>query len=178
MPCIVKKTLDKIVAKGNHYIVKLKGNQPKLKAAAESAVINEKPISYHVEEEIIRGRLEIRQTYLYQRQNNLAKGWESINLIVYVHRQFLSKDKEHKTDSFYVSDLQTADARHIAEGIRSHWHIENKLHYAKDVIMREDTRCTGNKVAAANLALFRNFAFNILKTKNKSIKQATEIFAN
>jgi len=45
-------------------------------------------------------------------------------------------------------------------------------------IMREDALCTKNKTAAANLALFRNFAYNILKTKDKSIKQATEIFAN
>jgi predicted transposase YbfD/YdcC len=66
----------------------------------------------------------------------------------------------------------------LAEGIRSHWHIENKFHYVKDVMMREDKECTSNKAAAANLALLRSLAFNILKTKNKSIKQATEIFAN
>jgi hypothetical protein len=45
-------------------------------------------------------------------------------------------------------------------------------------MMQEDAKCTKNKPAAANLALFRNFAFNILKTKDKSIKQATEISAN
>ena len=38
--------------------------------------------------------------------------------------------------------------------------------------------CTKNKAAAPVLALLRNFAFNILKNQNKSIKQATEIFAN
>jgi len=62
--------------------------------------------------------------------------------------------------------------------VRSHWYIENKLHYTKDVIMREDKECTANKDAAAKLALLRNFAFNILKNSNKSIKHATEIFAN
>ena len=108
----------------------------------------------------------------------MDNGWESINLMVYVHRNFLSKHKEHKTDSFYVSDLQTCDAKLIAEGIRSHWYIENKLHYVKDVVMREDKECTANKDAAAKLALLRNIAFNILKNENKSIKHATEIFAN
>ena len=44
--------------------------------------------------------------------------------------------------------------------------------------MREDKERTSNKNAAANLALLRDFAFNILKTKNKSVKQATEFFAN
>ena len=136
------------------------------------------PVGYHREEAISRGRLEIRETYLYARENNLAEGWESVGTIAFVCRNFLSKTKEHKTESFYISDIQTTDAKYIAKGIRSHWHIENKLHYTKDVIMQEDTRSTKNKNAAANLALFRDFAFNILKTQNKSIKYATEIFAN
>jgi len=174
MLCIVKKTLHKITENGNHYVVKVKGNQPKLKMAIEETIINTEPISYHKEEAITRGRLEIRETYLYDRQNNLAQGWESINRVVYVRRNFLSKKKEHKTDSFYVSDLQTSDAKLIAEGIRSHWHIENKL----DVIMKEDVQSTKNKHAAANLAILRNFAFNILKNNDKSIKKATEMFAN
>jgi hypothetical protein len=44
--------------------------------------------------------------------------------------------------------------------------------------MKEDASCTKNMAAAANLALLRDIAFNILKTENKSIKQASEIFAN
>jgi len=44
--------------------------------------------------------------------------------------------------------------------------------------MREDSESTSNKIVAANRALLREFDFNILKTKNKSIKHATEIFAN
>jgi predicted transposase YbfD/YdcC len=159
-------------------VVKVKGNQPRLKSAIEETIVFCESIGYYKEEEITRGRFEIRETYLYARRDNLDKGWESINLIVYVHRYFLSKQKEHKTDSYYVSDLKTTDAKFMASGIRSHWGIENKLHYTKDVTMREDAECTANKTAAANLALLRDFAFNILKTKNKSIKQATEIFAN
>ena len=161
----------------NHYLVKVKGNQPKLKAAIEETIILREPVSSHREENICRGRLEIRETFLYTRENNLAEGWESVQTIALVCRNFLSKNKEHKTESLYISDLQTTNAKYIAQGIRSHWHIENKLHYTKDVIMLEDSKCTKNKQAAANLALLRDFAFNILKTENKSIKQATEIFA-
>jgi predicted transposase YbfD/YdcC len=137
-----------------------------------------KPVGYHREEAVSKGRMEIRETYLYIRESNLADGWDSVKTIACVLRNFLSKTKEHKTKSFYITDLQTADAENIATGIRSHWYIENKLHYTKDVIMQEDALCTKNRQAAANLALFRDFAFNILKTENKSIKQATEIFAN
>lgn len=66
----------------------------------------------------------------------------------------------------------------MAEGIRSHWGIENKLHYTKDVTMREDAESTANKKVASNLALFRDFAFNILKSRQRSIKYVCEIFAN
>lgn len=147
-------------------------------AAARQTVCESEPVDYHCEEEISRGRLEIRETYLYQRQDNMAPGWESISRIAYVRRTFLSKAKEHRTESYYISDLQTNDARFMAQGIRSHWGIENKLHYTKDVTMREDAESTKNKKEAANLALFRDFAFNMLKTKNRSIKYACEIFAN
>ena len=178
MRCIVKKTLNKIVGKGNHYVVKVKNNQPKLRQALEKTTKTTKPIDSHVEEKIIRGRCEIRTTLIYEREDNLAKGWESIKRIIVVRRDFLSKRKEHKTDSIYISDIQNNSAEYFAKGIRSHWGIENKLHYTKDVTMREDKECTKDKQAAANLALFRDFAFNILKTKNKSIKYASECFQN
>ena len=158
--------------------MKVKGNQPKLLNAVKQTVTEEKPIDYSKEEAIVRGRLEIRETFLYARMDNMAEGWESISRIAYVKRCFLSKTKEHNSESFYVSDLKNDSAKFFAQGIRSHWGIENKLHFTKDVTMREDAECTKNKRAAPNLALFRNFAFNILKTKDKSIKYASEIFAN
>ena len=135
-------------------------------------------MDYYQQEAISRGRLEIRQTYLYRRKENLPEGWQSISRIAYVHRICLTKDSERTSDSFYVTDLKTDDARYMAEGIRSHWGIENKLHYTKDVTIREDAGSTANKKAASNLAPFRDFAFNIRKTRQKSIKYACEIFAN
>lgn len=111
-------------------------------------------------------------------QDNIPEGWPSLNRIVFVQREFISKDKYHKTDSYYITDLLSNNAAYLAQGIRSHWYIENKLHYVKDVVMKEDIASTKNKVAAPNLAIFRDFAFNILKKENKSIKYASEIFAN
>jgi predicted transposase YbfD/YdcC len=48
----------------------------------------------------------------------------------------------------------------FASGIPGHWYIENKLHYTKDVTMREDKTSTKNKKEAANLTLFRDITFN------------------
>ena len=87
--------------------------------------------------------------------------------------------QRHRTDSIYISDKQNNIAEYFAKGIRSHCGIENKLHYTKDVTTCEDKECTKDKQAAANnLALCRNFAFNILKTKNMSNKYTSEYFEN
>lgn len=161
----------------NHYLVKVKANQPKLLASIRQAVQKSSPLDVFVEEQTTRGRMEIRSTYLFEKEG-LPEGWDSVARVIYLKREFLSEKKYHSTDSFYITDLESNDAPYIAGGIRSHWGIENKLHYTKDVIMREDKEGTKNKTAAANLALFRDFAFNILKAQNKSIKYATECFAN
>ena len=178
MRFIAKKTLNRIAAGGNHYVVKVKDNQKKLKNAIEYTILSSKPIDVYKTTEQNRGRFESRTTYVYERQDNLAVGWESVSLLVYIRRETIYKGKKHQSDSFYVSNLRNKDAYYISECIRFHWHIENKLHYTKDVIMREDASSTKNINAAANLALFRNIVFNILKQTDKSIKYATEIFSN
>lgn len=170
--------LDAIVKRGNHYLVKVKGNCPALKTSLEQIVRSGKPAALSSTQETRRGRNEVRKAFLFKCQGALPAGWESIRTVVCLHRHFLSKKKEHITKSLYVTDLDTADAALLNRLIRSHWLIENKLHYTKDVIMKEDERSTKNKNAAANLALFRDFAFNLLKNKNPSIKYATEFFAN
>ncbi len=170
--------MSKITEKGNHYVVKVKRNQKKLFLELKQTIDSYHPVSYYCSQEVSKGRIEKRIFEVYKRQNNLIQGWETINRIIRVRREFLYPNKVYSTASFYITDLQINDAKFLAKGIRSHWHIENKLHYVKDVIMREDKECTKNKKAAANLALLRDRTFNILKDKNKSIKYAIELCAH
>jgi hypothetical protein len=52
-----------------------------------------------------------------------------------------------------------------AEGgtVRSHWSIENSVHWLLDVAFREDESRVRDRVAAENLSLLRKIALNILK---------------
>ena len=62
--------------------------------------------------------------------------------------------------SFYLSN-RTVAANQAAHAIRSHWWIENKLHYTRDVTLREDaSRIRKNPGVFARL---RSFAYNILR---------------
>jgi hypothetical protein len=67
-------------------------------------------------------------------------------------------------DHFYLTSLSPSHKDGCAKAIlaiaRGHWEIENKLHWVKDVTMREDA-CR-NKKAALGLAWLRNLAVYLL----------------
>lgn len=175
---IVKKTLQAIVDSRNHFLVKVKANQPSLLKAIKETVSNQDAVDQLLVKETNRGRKETRLIKVFNQTDLLPLKWTMVNTLVLVVRECIRKDKIHQTISFYISDIETTDAKMLLQGIRGHWYIENKLHYTKDVIQKEDKTATKNKIAAVNLSVFRNFCFNILKAKNRSIKYASEYFAN
>lgn len=178
MRCTVKKTLQVIADTENHFLVKVKANQPTLLKAVKDTVEKFEAVSQALVTEKNRGRKETRLIKVFNQKELLPAAWMLANTVILVIRERVGKDKLHQTSSFYITDLETADAKALLAGIRGHWYIENKLHYTKDVTQKEDRTATKNKLAAANLSIFRNFCFNILKAKNKSIKYASEYFAN
>ena len=55
------------------------------------------------------------------------------------------------------------DATRLAEVVRSHWHIENRLHWVLDVVMDEDQSRTRKDHGPENLARLRRFTLNLLR---------------
>jgi len=61
----------------------------------------------------------------------------------------------------------------LGQAIRSHWAIENTLHWVLDVTFREDDSRVRDRTAARNLALLRKIALNIVgrgKTSKASVR--------
>jgi predicted transposase YbfD/YdcC len=70
-------------------------------------------------------------------------------------------------------------AQQAAEVVRGHWQIENGLHWAKDVVLKEDACTTRAGQAARNLALLRNWAITIFRLHGlRSITHALRRFAH
>jgi len=63
---------------------------------------------------------------------------------------------------YYMSSLE-ADAKQVGKAIRSHWAIENSLHWVLDMGFREDESRIRKDHAPENVAILRHIAMNLLK---------------
>mgnify|MGYP006180030155 FL=1 len=80
---------------------------------------------------------------------------------------------ETKSDIRHFLTSCTADGLTLAAAVRDHWAIENSLHWVLDVGFREDESRLRDRNAAANLAVIRKIAINLVKadkTQKGSIK--------
>ena len=69
---------------------------------------------------------------------------------------------------FFISSL-AADAQKHAEVIRSHWSIENSLHWVLDVTFNEDASRVRRGYGAENLGLLRRLSVNLLKRETSKM---------
>lgn len=168
-----------IVTQGNHYLVKLKRNQLKLYRVIEQIIQSTAIIDRFNEVQRTRGRDESRVISIYSANDMIPDGWPELKRIVHVERIFSRQNRSHHTHSYYISSLLSNDAKLFASGIRGHWAIENKLHWVKDAILKEDTTKHKKGNAAKNMSVLRNIAINVFrKNEFASVKHATLFFAS
>src|SRR3990172_7360565 len=167
MPRIVKKTFKVARATGNHLIVQVKGNQPKLLKQVRALAHEAPALSTHRQHDHARQRIERREVRVFAAAA-LPPEWDGlIHTVIEVQRsrdKFYPKRGEwRKTQetAYYVSDCEPmVGAQSYAQAIRGHWSIENRQHYVRDVSLGEDrSRIRHNPGVFARL---RSFALNLL----------------
>jgi predicted transposase YbfD/YdcC len=190
MPCTVKKTLDAILDSGNDYLVALKKNQPKLHATVER-VIAELPMrDCYERREQRHGRSERRVVSVWDIPDDarvaIDPAWRGLRCIIRVERwrqvqsprQFPASPQCYQ-QSYYLSSRQGQTAYELAQMIRAHWHIENRLHWVKDAIQQEDRCGIRGADAAENLSVLKSLALSVYRLQGyDSFKHATIRFAN
>jgi predicted transposase YbfD/YdcC len=131
------------------------------------------------------GRVEVLKCSVIRDLEFIDKAakWKDLQIVVKIASKiYCKKTKIETTNSrYYISSL-TADAGLLNESIRSHWTIENNLHWNLDVIFKEDHQEKRNQTAIENSNLIAKFAITMLdqektypKSKNRKRLKA---FAN
>ncbi len=78
-------------------------------------------------------------------------------------------DKTTVESRYYISRLPN-DASALLNAVRSHWSIENQLHWSLDVKCNEDGSRVRSGNGAENFSVLRRIALNLLKAE-KSTKR-------
>lgn len=113
------------------------------------------------------GRIESREHWLMEVPEHLkraTKHWAKLQTIAMVRRIRQVGEKSSEDIHYYISSLPlSAGAKSIAHAIRSHWAVENELHWSLDVAFREDASQVRKDEGPANLACIRRIALAQLK---------------
>ena len=70
---------------------------------------------------------------------------------------------------YFIRSLDDQAPERLAKAIRAHWSVENNLHWVLDVAFDEDRNRTHNGHSAANLAIIRHIAFNLVKQEKTKL---------
>ena len=182
-----KAIAETIVDGSADYILAVKENQPTLHTALEVAFA-EVPGHEHesiVEDEDVtenkgHGRIERRRVRLTRDIDWIdgIEAWKDAKSVVEVERTRTIGDKTSVERAYYISSLDVT-ARTMGSRIRSHWGIENSLHWVLDVTFGEDKSRVRDRTSAANLTALRKLSASLLKrapaNRARSIAQRRKI---
>ena len=162
MRCTLKKTTQLIIEGGNDYVITVKGNQPRLLAQMETLAQRTQPAERFVDVEKNRGRITCRLVNVFTDISGIDLDWVGLQSLIQIERIGIRQGKPYQQTSYYISSLFTS-ALEFAQVIRSHWGIENRLHWVKDVIFGEDAALCRDYNAATNWSFIRTIAINIAR---------------
>ena len=140
----------------------VKDNQPRLLAQIETLAKQTRPEERFVDVEKKRGRTTCRIVNVFTDLSDIDLDWVGLRRLICVERIGIRQGKPYQQTNYYISSLLTS-ACEFAQGIRSHWGIENRLHWVKDVIFGEDAAPFRDYNAATNWSFIRTLVINVAR---------------
>ena len=165
---------QKILDKKADYVLALKGNQGSLRADVELFATEQKARSF-ADTTITRdttvdgdhGRIETRTTtvihdvaWIQERHD-----WPGLEAVVMVESRREINEKIESETRFYLTSLVMVAAL-MGPVVRSHWAVENSLHWVMDMVFRDDECRVRTEHAPANFTTIKHMAHNLLRTAN------------
>lgn len=161
----------KIIDKKADYVLALKGNQGSLREdvelfAAEQKAKDFKDTTISRDETVDgdHGRIETRAitvihdvAWLQERHD-----WPGLKALVMVESTREIGDKTERETRFYITS-SALPADHMGPIVRSHWAVENSLHWVMDMVFRDDECRLRTHHAPANFTTLKHMAHNLIR---------------
>jgi predicted transposase YbfD/YdcC len=163
-----KKIAEQIIQQKGDYVLSLKGNHGLLHD--DVTTYFESSLSPDVTTQTVdggHGRVETRALRVSDEIDWLEKqhSWAGLNSILAVTATREIGDKVTQETRYFISSLSAGDPDKLERAVRAHWSIENNLHWVLDVAFDEDSNRTRKGYSAANLAVTRHIALNLIKAE-------------
>lgn len=166
---------EKIIDKEADYLLAVKENQEVLlDDIREAAPVKDSYKGSNVG----HGRVETRITSVIEDPDWICRKdeWQNLSSLIKVActRYDKKTSKEETSERYYISSKK-ASAQYFHEAVRTHWQVENNLHWTLDVIFSEDDskKRAGNSVQ--NFSLISKVALNMIgnhqDTRNRGAKK-------
>ena len=162
---------EQIVDKKADYVLALKGNQGTLREDVELFAAEQQANGFkdtHVSRDQTvdgdHGRIETRTYTVFHDVDWLQErhDWPGLKAVVMVESTRELVDKVERETRFYLTSLVWL-AHQIGPVIRSHWAIENSLHWVMDMIFRDDECRVRTNHAPANFTTIKHMAHNLIR---------------
>jgi len=172
MGCQVKVAKD-IISRNADYMLSLKGNQGTLHkdvALFFKSKETAPPIGFESVDGD-HGRIETRSVRASSDIEWLKErhpAWVGLRSIVAVTAVREYKGEKSEETRYFISSLDATDPKRLGQVVRSHWGIENKLHWVLDYAFDEDSQRARMGNSAANMAIIRHIALNLIRADQSS----------
>ena len=166
-----QKEIARVIrSKGADYCLQLKDNHPRVHEEVRSCFESE------VDSTLLRsettfletvdgdhGRIEVRRYWLSTEIGWFedAGKWQDLRALGMVEAERTVGQSTSVHRRFYLTSVD--DVRDFARAVRSHWSVENSLHWVLDMAFDEDRSRARLGNSAENLAIVRQVALNLLK---------------
>lgn len=165
-----RETARKIIKKGGDYLLSVKANQPTLlediKQAFEDQWWMTDTLTEFRSVDAYAGRIEERTLKASTAMQGYSD-WPGLRRVLKMERRITNKRtgviREEEAYAITSLDEGRASVKQLMKLWREHWHIENRLHYVRDVSYREDKSTVRAGKIPQVMAALRNGAITMMR---------------
>ena len=165
-----------IIEQGADYVLALKGNQGDLHDDVRQLFTSARAqkfdnIEHQFYSTVEKGHGRIEKRYYWTMGNTEfligAEKWTGLKSIGMVESERNLNGVVSIEQRYYILSIES-DVHRFSQSVRSHWSIENQLHWILDVGFDEDASQSCRGYSAENLAVIRHVGLNLLSRDKKT----------